>query len=144
MLKEKASGWAGSLFANYSYDMPFKLRLSVYGGFGLPGKYSLQTEGAMWKTYGLTLSRSFLKDDCLTISLTAEDMFERDVEYKSEELTSSYRTTNWMRQDTYRYAISVRFTFGGLKHDVKRVAKTITNDDIHQSGEDGTSSGTSR
>lgn len=139
-LNQKASGWGGSLYANYNYSMPWKLRLNVYGGFGRMGQLNLQTYAGTWSTYGLSLSRSFLKDNRLTITIDAQDLFRDKRKFKAQSITPDYRTMNNTSQSSWTCGISVRYTFGGLKTDVKKVAKSIVNDDVQQSSSGGSSS----
>ena len=61
-LKDSNSGWQGDFNLNVDYTFPFRLRMSAYGGGGT-GWIDLQSKGSGYNYYGISLSRSFLKED---------------------------------------------------------------------------------
>ncbi len=69
-LKASRAGWSGNFNANFDYTLPCRLRLSAYGGAG-SGWITLQTSGSGWFYYGVQASRSFLKNDALTVNVYA-------------------------------------------------------------------------
>lgn len=66
------SGFSGDVFANVQQTIPWELRLSLYGGGSTP-YVSLQGKGSSFYYYGINLSRSFLKEKRLNISLFASN-----------------------------------------------------------------------
>lgn len=130
------SGWTGSLNADFNYEMPWKLRLGVYGGFGAPG-VDLQGSGSWWKYYGFNISRNFLKEDRLTVTVNANDLFLGENSFVTYRNGDNFKSSTKWSEQRWNIGISVSYRFGGLKHDVKKVNKTIMNDDIQQSQSNG-------
>lgn len=113
--------------------LPWKLQLSGYI-FGQLGKtcQDVYTYNEPWFRYSFTLQRSFLKDDCLSVSLTAGAPFNKDMHYKMRTIQGDIRGSgDYVNAQNGRYfQVSLSFRFGKLKRSVKRTDTTITNDDI--------------
>lgn len=68
-------GWNGSFYGGIQHTLPLKLRLSLNGGGSTP-YISLQGKGSGYQYYGLSLNRSFLKEDRLSVNLYCNNIFE--------------------------------------------------------------------
>ena len=62
---------------------------SVYGGGGTP-YISLQGKGSSYTYYGFSLSRSFLKEKRLTVSMNASNIFSKYNTYDNSTTTSTF------------------------------------------------------
>lgn len=133
MLKAKNKGWNYNVNSDISYTLPCKLRLSAYGGW-FSGWLDLQSSGKGSYWYGVGASRSWLKDDALTLSLSAGNLFPlwRRREYTQGD--ESVRYTNSVRYRQWNVGLSVIFQFGALKADVKRTAANVQADDQGSGG----------
>lgn len=127
-------GWNSNMNANYGWTMPCKLRLDAWGGYWSP-YHSLQYNGAWGYYYGLSLSRSFLKQDALTVSVNASDLFPVWQTQNSTSKTETTLTRSSSRYSRWSAGLSVSFRFGSLKSDVKRTKVRISNDDVNESKE---------
>ena len=130
-IKAKKCGWYFNGNTDISYTLPFKLRISAYAGMYTPW-IDLQSEGkttGYW--YGLGFSRSFLKDDALTLSLSANNFapYKRTNKYVQED--STMRLTQVSTYKQWNVGFNISFRFGGLKAQVKR---TNANVESEQSG----------
>ena len=130
----KGEGWNISVFSQLTQSLPWKLRLTLGGGYwkSAPGLYG-HDSGSNW--YNLGLQRSFLKEDRLTVSLNASYPFSG----RYNCYTSYYDRGDYtgMSQGYYTNRsvdVSVSYRFGSLKASVKKTNTTIQNTDLVGSG----------
>lgn len=126
-------GFAGNLYGNIQQTLPWSLRFSVYGGGSTP-YISLQGKSSSYYYYGLNLTRSFLKDKRLNISLFASNLFNKYVTFHSETVTDTFRSWSNNQSHSRRYGLSISWRFGELKAQVKKTARSINNDDVKAGG----------
>ncbi len=125
MLRQTAAGWQTNVGTNLNYTLPKSLRLSAYGGFWTPW-IDLQSRGTQTGYYyGLGASKSWLKDDALTLQLSAHNFLPayRTSGHKQVDetlkITSNYRYAQW------QVGVSISYRFGGLTASVKQTAASI-------------------
>lgn len=120
-------GW---FFLQLTQQLPWKLRLSVNGGAwggGTSGLYA-KNNSSWWS--GLSLQRSFLKDDRLTVRLAARNIFSKYGGYKTRYVNGPYRGfehNHWVQRS---FELTVSYRFGSLKASVKKSTTTIDNNDL--------------
>ena len=116
--------WRGDLNMNVDYTFPFMLRLSAYGGGG-SGWSDLQTKGSGYSYYGVSLSRSFLKEKALTVSVFGSNFLQPYRTFHNTQVseTSIYTSSSRYRQWSVGASVSIRF--GSLRSDVKRTAADL-------------------
>lgn len=132
-LNLKNHGFQGNAFASFQQTLPWELRFSVNGGGGTP-HVSLQGKGSSFGFYSFGLSRSFLKEKRLTVSLNASSLFEKYRGYKSRIETSTFRSVNTSHMLSRYYGFNISWRFGELKAQVKKAARSINNDDVKSGG----------
>lgn len=135
VIPDKNSGFAVNAYASYQQNLFWKIKGYLYGGGSTP-RISLQGENVGYYFYGLTLNRSFLKEDRLEVSVFASDFFEADRTMTRKVVSESFRNTSVYHQKPYRFGVSVSWRFGSLNASVKKASRTISNDDVKQ-GEGG-------
>ena len=126
-------GFTGDFFGNVQQTLPWDLRFSLYGGGSTP-YISLQSKGSSYHYYGVNLSRSFLKDKRLNISLFASSLFNKYLSFKNETVTETFRSWSENQSPSRRYGISISWRFGELKAQVKKASRSINNDDVKAGG----------
>lgn len=137
------SGFGGNGFFGLQQTLPWKLKLNVYGGGGLRSKM-LQGTSAGYSFYGLSLSRSFLKEDRLTLTAQASNFIKPKRLYRSTTTTETFRNESVNSSDWMRFGIGIRFRLGSLNTTVKKTSRTIENSDVvggQSSGADGSQGG---
>ena len=123
--------WNSFCYGQLNQQLPWKLRLSVSAGEwsgGINGLYGYNTGN--W-FYNLALQRSFLKEDRLTVRLSADRFFHgKFASMKSYTTQGDY--TGWDKNSFMMrgFRISVSYRFGSLKARVKTTDKTIENNDL--------------
>lgn len=136
--KNTASGLTQHLtsmfyYVNVAQKLPWKLLLTAYayGQFGRT-PMNIYSYGRSWYGYAFTLQRSFLKEDRLTIRLTANAPFRK---YQHEEnRTTQGDILGWgdtaNRANGRFFRLSVSYRFGRLQSDVRKTETSILNDDL--------------
>lgn len=129
-------GWGGNVYARLSQKLPWNisgtLSMSVWTG-SVNGLYDVMNPvHVAMLNYGLSLQRSFLKEDRLTVRLsTWNPFYPGSVRYKSENCNLAYNSVSYSYQDHPKSAqISVSYRFGSINAQVKKTAKSIENDDL--------------
>ena len=123
------SGFSADAWGGLQQQLPWKLKIGLWGGGSTPS-YNLQGKGTGYYFYSLNLSRSFLKEDCLTVDLRAGNFIGRYITYRSDVLTDQFRKHSENRNDQMRLGIGLRWRIGSLKAVVKKVDRSIENDDL--------------
>lgn len=134
-LGDHLSRWELQWYSQITQQLPWKLRLNLSGYWS--GKYLSNayyygetTKGAL--NYTLSLQRAFLKSDRLSVRLAVTNPIGPSTgEYQSRIINGD--RTGLTRSTTYNRRI-VQFTlsyrFGSLNAQVKKVSKSIQNDDL--------------
>ncbi len=131
-------GWSGYAFLQLNQRLPWGLRgtvnLSYWSGY-LGGVYS-KMYSVGWSSFDhtLALQKSFLKEERLTLRLSARNPFGP---YRAKYRNRSFNSgIEGMSLTTQRYNsivdFSISYRFGSLQAYVKKT-KGITNDDVQKS-----------
>ena len=127
------SGWGGNLYAQLTQQLPWKLRATAtcmwYGiGHDLNHVYGYSTMPD--PTIMLGLSRSFLKDNRLTVRLTANSIFHKYQVDKSYITQGDYVSHGVGHYNQRNVQFSLSYAFGSSNTRVKQTDKTVENDDL--------------
>ncbi len=133
----------GNFFANLTQYLPWKLQLSGFAGMWGGSINDLYGHMGTIFFHGFSLQRSFLKEDRLTVQLSAQNPFSGKYMSMKNYITQG-DVTGWSRYEQRqgrKFGISVSYRFGSLKSRVKKADKTIENDDLIGSGKQSGNSG---
>lgn len=122
------SGWSGNAFGGLRQDLPWKLKLGIWAGGG-SGRLDLQGRSGGFHFYSLNLSRTFLKNESLTVTLQAGNFINPRRTFRSTITTDDFCATEVWRPNFLRYGIGIKYNLGKLKAVVKRAARSIQNTD---------------
>ena len=139
-LKQSNNGFQGNLFLNAQQTLPWDLRFSLYGGGNSPN-ISLQGKGSSISYYGFSLSRSFLKEKRLSVSLNTSNLFHKYLTFKNETVTDTFRSWSKSKLQQQSYGLNISWRFGDLKAQVKKANRTIINDDLMSGGNEQNNTG---
>ena len=125
------NGWSDNFYFDLSQQLPWKLRFSL-GGYGQIGRrptnvYSVQHSWYGWYT---NLQRSFLKEDRLTVSIGANDLFRRERSFVTARVNGDFLDHTTSYNPVRQLNFSLTYRFGSLKAQVKKVDHSIENDDV--------------
>lgn len=125
--------WSFGFFTNLDQQLPWRLRVSGYAGkWGgeADGLYGYQ--GTIW-FYGLSLQRSFLAEDRLTVRAGVSNFVNGKYGSMTNYVTKG-DLTGWSKTEILGLGrslnISVSYRFGSLKASVKKTETTIENNDV--------------
>ena len=140
-------GFSGNFFAMLRQDLPWKLKF----GLGVGANWndiSLQGQSSKFKYYFLNLSRSFLEEDRLTVTLNGFNIFNPRQTFNNTTQTAMFRSsTSSVLHGFSRISLGISWRFGKLRAVVKKTARSIENSDVKTgstSQENGSNMGKSR
>lgn len=123
-------GFSGNFFAMLRQDLPWKLKFGLGAG-ATWGDISLQGQGSEFKYYFLNLSRSFLEEDRLTITLNGFNIFNPRQTLKNTTQTTMFRSSeSYVIHGLSRISLGISWRFGKLRAVVKKTARSIENSDV--------------
>lgn len=129
--------WQWGAQALLSQQLPWKLRLEVAGGRNSGSvnnvySYTDNITNNGWNYY-LSLQRSFLKEDRLTVSIFALNPIGSSTQLSRQYFVNGdytgYSDTKMMN-DGKMGVLRVAYRFGSVNAQVKKTSKSISNDDI--------------
>jgi len=127
------NGWGGNLYAQLSQQLPWQLRATAtcmwYGiGHDLNHVYGYSTMPD--PTIMLGLSRSFLKENRLTVRLSANSILHKHQVDKLYVTQGDYVSHGMGRFNQRNVQVSVSYAFGSSNTRVKQTETTVENDDL--------------
>jgi len=126
------SGFNYQIYLGGNYNLPKDFRLGWNGSYNSP-YISLQSKGSPFYYYGLNLTKSMFKHK-LNITLNANSFIEKNRTYKSHTETATFRNENTSIYPARRIGISVSYTFGQMKEQIKKAQRSISNNDVKTGG----------
>lgn len=123
------SGFAGNAWGGIQQVLPWKMKLGLWLG-GNTKQVTLQGRTAGFYFYSLNLSRTFLKEDRLSVNLQAGNFIGRYHNFRNTTSTSQMHMFTNTRTDFLRYSIGISYRLGSLKASVKKTQRSIENDDV--------------
>jgi outer membrane receptor protein involved in Fe transport len=134
-------GFSAGCFAGISQKLPARLKADLWMGGGTRD-VQLQGRGTSFYMYRLGLSRSFLAEDRLQLSIGASNFFNPHRTFKRSTSTDAFRSSSTARINFFRLGVGITYRLGSLKASVKKAARTIENTDVEtqQNGTGGQSS----
>lgn len=132
-------GWGFSESMNAEIKLWKGGTLSINESLFRSGVY-LGSRNSQWNVYyGFYVTQKFLKDR-LTLTVSGNNPFRGDMVYRSRGETPTYVSSNESRAKSESYSVGLSWRFGNKRADVKRVRKSISNDDSVAGGDGGGSS----
>lgn len=146
---EKAHGWGNNVFFRYAQNLPYDINLSIYSSSWLsPKGLNSKFRASGWSNvyYGLDLRKSFLKEKRLTVGLGIRNPFHsKNPGYISYNWTNGYHSHSFSQNRYFRsVTLSLSYRFGKMSTSVKKVNKSIQNDDVMGGGGGNNAGGSSQ
>ncbi len=123
-------GAQGYVYGDLSQQLPLGLRLSAYGGWNSSNVNSLYGDSGGSSWYGASLQWSGIKDNRLTIALSATNPFEKYKHFVTRITQGDYTECSSTRYSARYINLSVSYRFGSLKASVKKTDTSIENNDL--------------
>ncbi|WP_313380061.1 outer membrane beta-barrel family protein [Proteiniphilum saccharofermentans] len=132
------SGFSGRAFGGFTYTFPGDLRLGANGGLFM-SRVQLQTEQSPFYFYSFSAMKSLL-DKKLDISLNIQNAFSKYRETSSTTTGAGFTQKSTYQNPMRSLRLSITYRFGDLKTSMKKVQRTISNEDVMQ-GQSGSQEG---
>lgn len=113
-------GWQQSVMVGMQHTLPWKLRASA-NFFGNTRGIALQGHSAGFSIHTLSLSRTFLKDDRLSLSVTAINPFLKSIKMDSDLSSTDFTQTTRCRMPLRSVMMGVSLRIGNLKPKQKTI-----------------------
>ena len=123
--------WGGGYGANFNYTGPWEVKYGLYGGQQFNPYVTLQSIMKGYYYYGLSISKSFLKEKNLTVTLHGSNFLTKYHTYKSESVYDTYRITNRSKNRQWNVGISISYNIGKLSDRVKKTNANLENNDLN-------------
>ena len=126
----KNRGCWGDIYFAVEQKLPWKLtfEMNLDVQFGRP-VYTPYLYGDRWNNYIFNLTRRFLKDK-LTLTLYSKMPFTKRQEYNTRTVKGDFIGQDKSWGKPREFGISLSWNFGKLRANVKKVARSIQNDDL--------------
>lgn len=123
------SGWNASVWAGINQTLPWRLKAALWIGGNTPD-INLQGKDAGFFFYNLNVSRTFLAEDRLSLSLSAGNFIGRYHHFKNSTTTTDFRSLSDIRVDLMHIRVGISYRLGSLKSTVKKANRSIENEDV--------------
>lgn len=127
-IRRTSQTYAGGVFSNLQFFLPWKLRLNFNGGYWSP-RGGLQSNSSQYYFYGASLQRAFLKDR-LNVSISAQQFAELYMKQRYTITTDTYTQTSESRNRVMAFSFSISYSFGEMREQIRKVSNSISNDDV--------------
>ena len=132
-------GFMGRFYTNIQYTLPKSYRVNVSGGAG-SGYIGLQNKGSSYNFHGVSLAKGFLNDR-LNFNFYVSNPLTHEQTYKQKQNTMDYYSVSENVYKSRSFNLSVSFRFGEMKAQIKKAARSISNDDSMGGGSGGSQGG---
>ena len=128
----KNHGWNMSVYANIQQTIAktWTVSASVYKQ---TPQINLQGNTDEYFMHSFSVTKKMLKDR-LSITLAADNPFQKYFTFRSDYSGSNFKTSPSVKFHHQRFAISASFRIGKLESGVKKVERSIVNDDEKKGG----------
>lgn len=124
------NGWMASEYLNLSGRLPADISFSARIGANTRNITLQGSSNSFW-SHSFSLSRGFLKEKRLTISVSTSDPFRKWVRRDIVTEGTNFRNVNHQRYSRQLFGISVSYRLGNLgQSKMHRVTRGINNDDL--------------
>lgn len=127
-LEDKNQGLEGSAFAGGNFTLPKDIRISFNGGVFAQSGGIYMTMSPFY-FYMMSLQKSFFNKK-LDVLAFANQPFQKTQKMVVTYQNSVFTNKNISYTPAQSFGIRLTYTFGELKSSMKKVQRTITNDDV--------------
>ena len=134
-LNTSNSGLTGNVFVNAQVTLPKDFRVNASGQYS-SGRVMLQGKQSGYYFVNLGINKDFLQRK-MTVSLSYNNPFSKFLKMKMSTSNEYFATkyTNFYPMREGRISISYRF--GNMTESIRKVQRSITNDDVLDGGSGG-------
>jgi outer membrane receptor protein involved in Fe transport len=135
-LNTSNSGLTGNCYINAQITLPKDFRINA-GGMYMSGWVMLQGKQSSYYFVNFSANKDFLKKK-LTVSLSCSNPFTKYLKIEMDTKNEGYFATHYkMLQPMREGRISISYRFGAMNEAIKKVQRSISNDDVKSGGGGG-------
>lgn len=131
MLGLDNSGWQASITARLEQELPWDVTLDASGSYR-SRSVLLQGKGAHNFSYTLGFYKQFFNRK-LTVLVDADSFIPIWYKQTRDTFADQYSATSWSRTFHANFSLTLRYSFGHLKANVKQSSFSLDNDDVKKS-----------
>lgn len=120
-----SKGWTTFVSTSINYTLPQKWRINCYGGFWTPWVGLQYRSNKNRYTYGLGISKSMLKNDALSFTLSMRNILPHHFTQAYTMTDTSMKMTQTNRYSQWNVGFSIDYKIGGLKAGVKKTGVNV-------------------
>lgn len=121
-------GFAGRGFGGVTFSFPHNFRVGVNGGI-FTSHVQLQTSQSPFYHYSVNILKSII-DKKMDISFSVQNLLSKNREFSSTTTGDGFVQKSKMLNPMRNFKLSITYRFGDLKSSMKKVQRSITNDDL--------------
>lgn len=131
----KKTGWSSNVGGSFNLRFLSTFRFSTYNGYGT-GRLDLQSRASSYSYSSFSLRKEFL-DRKLTAGISVRNPFKEYQVYENTTFGTNFESSSSTTVLMRRVEFSLSYRFGKMVTAVKKAKRSITNDDIIQTGGSG-------
>lgn len=124
------SGFSSRAFGGITFTLPRDFRLGANGGLFM-NRIQLQTTQSPFYFYSFNVMKSLLNKK-MDLSLNVQSLFSKYREFSATTTGIGFTQKSTYLNPMRSFGLSITYRFGDLKSSMKRVQRTITNEDVMQ------------
>jgi outer membrane receptor protein involved in Fe transport len=129
----KHGGWGSYTYGGLRYTFPFDLKFSANAGFFSP-PIDVQRKSSIYYFSSVGLSKDFFKKK-FVVNIRVRGSFQGRQAYSSETWEENQFYRYYRNERNYRsVSLNLTYKFGEMKEQIKKVQRTIINDDLKSGG----------
>jgi hypothetical protein len=125
-------GWSLFAYGGAQQTLPKDWRIS-FNLYAMTPNINLQGRGSSYSSYGMSIQKSWLKNR-LNMTISATNFLKKYKQFHYTTEDTSFHVDSWSKNVQQRFNLSISYRIGELKASVKRVERSITNDDVKSGG----------
>ena len=125
-------GWDLFAYGGAQQTLPKDWRIS-FNLYAMTPNINLQGRGSSYSSYGLSIQKSWMKNR-LNMTISATNFLKKYKQFHYTTEDTSFHVDSWSKNVQQRFNLSISYRIGELKASVKRVERSITNDDVKSGG----------
>ena len=129
------SGLTSNLYLTAQFTLPKDFRINANAMYS-SGYVMMQGKQSGYCFTGLSANKDFLQKK-LTVSLSVNSPLSKVIKIKMSTYDDYFATNTTYHENVREGRISISYRFGSMKESIKKVQRSINNDDVRSGGDSG-------
>lgn len=133
------NSWSGMVYSGLMFTLPKDWTVNLFGGYYHGGRsYQTKYDGNVFNNIGIAKQ---LFDKKLRVSLSANNIHAKYSTWKSRTIGNGFTIYSENAGIQRSVSLSLTYSFGKMNTQVRKVQRTIVNDDLKQTSSQGQQGG---